>query len=297
MTREPRCATAARERADPLVGTAAPMRRWLLVEYAGPWAVHALDSERLRGPVARALQEAALAVGGRILLVRRPGRRRPSTEQRWGVLDPDLGQQWGTWTDPSDLLDAARVMRAGPDPSLSPVAGPAAAVLVCTHGLHDTCCAVRGRPVAAALADRWPELVWECSHLGGDRFAANVLIVPDGTSYGRVEPSEAVDVVAGHLDGEVSVEHLRGSSLVPPAAQAALAEVHRRFGPAAPDAFTVASCTRSGPDTTTVTITGAPTSPIVAVVRQRREPPERRTCRAERDLPVLTYAVESLRAR
>ena len=40
-------------------------------------------------------------------------------------------------------------------------------VLVCTHGTRDACCAVRGRPIVAALARALPEQVWECTHLGG----------------------------------------------------------------------------------------------------------------------------------
>ncbi len=68
--------------------------------------------------------------------------------------------------------------------------------LVCTHGRHDVCCAVRGRPVAAALAAAatgWD--VWECSHVGGDRFAANVLLVPSGELFGSLD--EATAVVGG----------------------------------------------------------------------------------------------------
>ena len=65
-------------------------------------------------------------------------------------------------------------------------------LLVCTHGVHDTCCALRGRPVAAALAARWPGQVWECSHVGGDRFAPNVVVLPDGFYYGNLDPETAV---------------------------------------------------------------------------------------------------------
>ena len=60
---------------------------------------------------------------------------------------------------------------------------------VCTHGKHDPCCAKYGRPVAAALDHQWPERTWETSHLGGDRFAGNVLILPIGIYYGRVGPN------------------------------------------------------------------------------------------------------------
>ena len=52
---------------------------------------------------------------------------------------------------------------------------PGTLLLVCTHGRHDACCAERGRPFAAALAQVAPEETWEVSHIGGDRFAANVL--------------------------------------------------------------------------------------------------------------------------
>ena len=51
---------------------------------------------------------------------------------------------------------------------------------VCTHGRHDACCAERGRPVAAALTASHPDETWEISHMGGDRFAANMVVLPGG---------------------------------------------------------------------------------------------------------------------
>ena len=37
-----RCADAARERADPLAGSAPPAQRWLLLEHPGPWRIDAV---------------------------------------------------------------------------------------------------------------------------------------------------------------------------------------------------------------------------------------------------------------
>ncbi|WP_218926810.1 sucrase ferredoxin, partial [Priestia megaterium] len=68
-------------------------------------------------------------------------------------------------------------------------------ILVCAHGRHDPCCAVRGLPVGRALGERWPEQVWECSHIGGDRFAANVVVAPDGVYYGGLDAKSAVATV------------------------------------------------------------------------------------------------------
>ena len=62
---------------------------------------------------------------------------------------------------------------------------------MCTHGRHDACCAERGRPVAAALTAARPEQTWEVSHVGGDRFAANLLVLPEGLYYGQVTADEA----------------------------------------------------------------------------------------------------------
>ena len=50
--------------------------------------------------------------------------------------------------------------------------------LVCTNGKRDACCARDGLPVARALAALRPDEAWECSHLGGHRFAANVALAP-----------------------------------------------------------------------------------------------------------------------
>jgi len=93
--------------------------------------------------------------------------------------------------------------------------------LVCTHGRHDACCAVRGRPVAAALAAAYPERTWECSHIGGDRFAANVVVLPHGLFYGHVPPSRAVELASQYDKGLVVPDLLRGSGAFTPPVQAA----------------------------------------------------------------------------
>lgn len=93
--------------------------------------------------------------------------------------------------------------------------------LVCTHGRHDRCCALRGRPVAQALARVEPERTWECTHIGGDRFAANVVVLPEGLYLGRVEVDEVVDVLRGLEDGLLPAGRVRGRSSLSLPAQAA----------------------------------------------------------------------------
>jgi (2Fe-2S) ferredoxin len=168
-------------------------------------------------------------------------------------------------------------------------------LLVCAHGLHDVCCALRGRPVAAALAAPWPEATWECSHVGGDRFAANLVVLPDGVYYGNLDAGNAVPVVRAHLGGQVAVEHLRGMTRVPPAAQVAIAEVHRRYGP-----FGAADVEVSRVDHVDGRWRVALTTPlprpsaVTVTISSSRRRSAQLTCRAPGDTPAMEYRVVSV---
>ncbi len=106
------------------------------------------------------LATAANAAQARILLIRRPGRpgwigAHRQQSRAWAVSVGWAGTSWGRWRAPEDLRAAADAL-ARPAADLGGSADPV--LLICTHGIHDTCCAVRGRPVAAALARRWAEV-------------------------------------------------------------------------------------------------------------------------------------------
>jgi hypothetical protein len=212
-----RCSFASDLRGDPLVGTAAPSTGMVLVEQPGPWGRQALVHSRLDPAVGAALSDRAVTTGLRVLLIRRPGRVPASTLRRWAVIDCTPGREvsrWGTFADDAELLELPLDGSAGTS-SYEPT------YLVCTHGRHDACCAIRGRPLAEALARELPEAVWECSHVGGDRFAANLLAMPHGLYYGRVGPDAGPEVVAAHERGDVHPSYLRGRTTFPPVAQAA----------------------------------------------------------------------------
>lgn len=286
--RPPLCSVAARERGDPLTATAVNARRWLLIEHPGPWAFDAFAGSGIEPEVRARLTEAVRATGTRLLLIRRPGRIHRTWPRSWAVVSaaPGMPPRWGTWHRDTDLTDVVEHLSALPaeGATAEPAASPAdPLILVCTHGRHDTCCAVRGRPVAAALAERWPAQTWECSHVGGDRFAANVVVLPDGAYYGDVEPTEAVDVVSAHLDGAMSARHLRGLSTHPPVVQAAFGEVLTRFGPAGPRDATCTRLTRLADDRWLVELAGSPPLPshISVTVSRSRRTPALLTCRAQ----------------
>lgn len=229
-----RCSAAARDRAEPLAGSAPVASRWLLVEHPGPWAKAPLETPPFLGRVGEQVEATCASFGGRALLVRRQGRRgsEPGARQ-WFAVDTVRGT-WvrGTWRTAEDVLAAARSLGtelSGSDTDADPM------LLVCTQGTRDACCAVRGRPIAATLDREWPEEVWECTHLGGHRFAGTMLTLPDGACYGYLDAEHAVDLVGAHLDGRVAARHLRGVTRWEPAVQAALAAVLVEHGPAGLD--------------------------------------------------------------
>ena len=250
-----RCTLAARARGDEALATAPPARRFLLLEVPGPWPVpDAVDSAGLRADVADAVRHRAGAAGARVLLIRRPGRHpvpEPGEPRRWalarlgtaGGAGGGGGVVWGTWTTDDDLLTVDPATTAPHHPGERPL------VLVCTHGKHDVCCAIEGRPVAAQAAADPRVDGWECSHLGGDRFAANVLWLPSGLLLGGLTAATGAAAIEAGLAGRVPLESYRGRCGDPAAGQAAQWFAMRELGIDHPDQVIVETV-RPKPDAT-----------------------------------------------
>ncbi len=222
-----RCAPSARRRGDPLMATAAPVTRWLLVEQPGAWGRHALRQSLFAQGVATALLALTSEQGIRIQVIRRaPDRARATRRRRWGYVDSAAATPtswWGNYDNESELLDLSFDGSEGTS-STEPI------FLVCTHARHDACCALYGRPVYAALAAYHSENTWETSHVGGDRFAANVVILPDGLYYGGLDGDSALRMAAAHRDGLLESTYFRGASVQPAPMQAAEHYVRSHLG-------------------------------------------------------------------
>jgi hypothetical protein len=208
-----------------MLGTAFPAARLLLVEQSFPWGPEGLRTSRFDPTLALAIEARGRSEGVRVQAIRRPGRSPGLAQRRWATVDTrdeTPAVRWGTFTDPAELLNLPLDGSPG-EPDQAPL------YLVCTHGRHDPCCALRGRPVVAALSAACPEQVWQASHLGGCRFACTVLVLPLGLVYGRVVPSAVPELTAAADAGEVVGPLLRGRIGVPPAAQAAIGYAHERL--------------------------------------------------------------------
>jgi hypothetical protein len=222
------CADLSRENDEPLAATASRIDNWFLVEYRGLWTRDALPGSGLTDQVKQCLREQVASVPhGRLLFVRRPDRRgNPRLLAFTAASRP--GETRVTRTEFETYEDLRGVeLRAGAE-----VDQPL--FLVCTHGKHDPCCARYGRPLYEALRDELePEWAWQSSHIGGDRFAGNLVCLPEGLYYGRVDREVAGSVLDEHFDRRILLDHYRGRSIYTFAVQAAerwLRELHDLTG-------------------------------------------------------------------
>lgn len=281
-------------RGDPMLGTAFPASRVLLVEQPGGWGAAGLAASSFDHTIAQRLIGNLGLHGIRVLAVRRPGRSAAPERRSWGIADCRPGSRgvvWGTFDQDRELL------LLDPDTVLAgtPSSGPAPAPVfaVCAHGTHDVCCAVQGRPIAAALERVRPGQVWECSHVGGDRFAANVLVLPAGQLYGRVPETAVDEVVAAAESGGVVPELLRGQVGLAPAVQAALAYVHRRMGPLR-IADLIVHAAETAPDGTERVHLGTPAGRVTVTVAVEAGVTAMLTCRAVATSTPLVYRPVSI---
>lgn len=267
------CSAVRAALGEPLHGSAPEaIRAWLLIEHPGPWPAEAVDAPLPR-PAAQAW-ERAVAAGVRPQLIRRTRDRRRHPHQIY-VAHAAGPRPWIEGREVPDLreladLDAAALLdiAAGRPPGFGfEPADPL--LLVCTHGRQDPCCARFGRPVARALAEAHGAAVWETTHVGGDRYAANVVSLPAGTYHGGTDPASALAVAAAALRGEVHLPHYRGRGGLPEAAQSAEWYARRETGALgvhavehlglrALDALTTAVDLRVGGRGLTVTVRSTP---------------------------------------
>ena len=234
------CSDAARARGDDNTATATRIDVWILVEFPHTWGRRPLTDAGLPAPVQAALTRVLEEIPRtRIVFIRR------RFEERVGCRVYIARSAPVPWTIAIDLpsvddvaglpfraLAHGRSARDG-----EPVSLPV--VLVCTHGQRDSCCGRRGFPLYDALRNE-PELdVWQCSHIGGDRFAANAVVLPWGLYYGPVEPRDAAALAESVRRDEILLGSFRGRSSLPHWAQAAETFVRRTTGMVSRDALHV----------------------------------------------------------
>ncbi len=292
-----RCSAASIDRGEDLGGTASTIRAFLLVENDRSWGVEALRDSRMDAAALAGLRSNASGTGVRVLMARKCGRRPVRSRLRVLAAYAHPERSWAEQVeldDPAALADLD-LAALGQGRSLGLAAHPDPIFAVCTHGRHDTCCAEQGRPVAQALTDVRADQTWECSHVGGDRYAANMVVLPYGLYYGRLDPESAVQVGTATDEGRLELAHLRGRSSYATSVQAAEIALRRELGEFGLTSLRLLGRTRSDQLTTTTwSVVGSDQQHQVQV-RSTLGDQQLLTCRAVQTNPIPHHEIVEIR--
>ena len=217
------CSELSRTQGEPMLGTAEPVDIWLLLEYKPAWKSRAVEDNGLEDETNRWLENSLKRCAERGLKARPQFIRRPDFDIDTTTLFIARNNALGR-IEASGYHAIREVDVLTSD--LIPVRENV--YFVCTNGQRDLCCARYGLPTFARLQELVGARVWQTTHLGGHRFAPNVLALPQGILYGRVDVDEVDAFVTTIESGDVARSHARGRSVFPPEAQFAEMQVAGR---------------------------------------------------------------------
>jgi hypothetical protein len=296
MSTSDACAETSARRDEPMFATGSQVRDWLMVEVRGAWGEDAIHVSALGEHVPPHWKDDLKRRRIRAVCIRSP-RRAEATDVRMFTCTarrPGTGpsELWRRDVDSlADVLGAAEELRVDQLADIGWERVNDQLFLVCTNGRHDQCCANLGRPLVRALShSRWADRVWECSHIGGDRFAANLVVLPDSLYFGRVDPHSAPTLLGALDDGRIELSWFRGRTTFSLAEQAVEHFVRRELGVDAVDGLIIDRQAEDG------------SFPVRLVDRQLHVRVRRRlvsvteplTCKGQADQLVPTFTLESI---
>lgn len=289
-----RCSDASVARDEPLYGTASFVRRWLLVEQPGSWGSDALSQSRMPAKVASELRARARSLGVRVVLIRR-GARLSTGRRQCYLLRTGARESYAAHLSVDAVshlldIDLSPLRNGGEVPGATPLEAPV--FLVCTHGRHDACCSIKGNQVSRIACAQPGFDGWECSHIGGDRFAANLVCFPHGVYYGRVDTGDVLDLMDSYREGRIDLEHYRGRCCFPFPLQAAEYFVRRELAATGLDDVAFVTSSSEGSILRAVFSVLGRTAEVVIGLGDRGE--HRLTCGAAGALPIPSYDLASL---
>jgi hypothetical protein len=196
---------------EALYGTIKPANLWFLLEYNGVYTDDAWGDARI--PVAvKAKLEAVKK--SRSLLIRQP-KQANSVDRRVSLFVVNAAAESPHYFhlllhSYEDIL--ALDMEAVLAGKLVP-AQTAPLYIVCTNGKRDICCSRYGVALYDALIQEAVDSVWQCSHMGGHRFAGTMLCFPFALCYGYLNPEDAPQIVDSYSRERIILNKLRGHAI------------------------------------------------------------------------------------
>lgn len=200
------CSRASLGAGELLEATAANYKSFILLEYNGPFPEKPADALYNKRWLEK-LDKLARSKKGKLLLIRNEN----SSDKEFSIYFVDCLEEQYCHTilkadDYTDFDLEAFIY------SENTAWNSESFITVCTNGKKDKCCAKFGLPVYQKLIQKDTTPVWQCSHMGGDRFAANAIVFPNGIYYGRVQPNDIDALLADMEKQKIRLDNFRGYS-------------------------------------------------------------------------------------
>jgi hypothetical protein len=223
MGRHVFCTDRCSERGEPLAGTGdAPQRILMLAWPRGKWRTPRWESVDMSPALTAALHDAANA-GLHVALVDKV--EAADTLPTLHALPENV---FADFTGEDALIAAIGGYVAGT--VFAGTTDTRSTILCCTDSRRDACCARHGFATYKALvaeADPARFNIVQATHIGGCRFAASLVVMPQRQRYGRMTAAQAPDFLAALSQGDIYLPAYKGRTDQPEPLQVAeLAAMH-----------------------------------------------------------------------
>lgn len=219
------CSKVSEEAGEPTIGSARQVPEFLLIEWPRPWDASALNTESLPDEIQTAYSEASRNnqfVGKCLLFDRDPEYSGDEFRVFYYTLpDPPHAQyQKEEYLVPQvHLADLCTTIlqnaeeRNKFDEYRHSDRQKRREIFVCNHRERDPCCGKYGAELFLNLRNEYANpnrRIWKISHIGGHRFAPNVIDFPDGRYWGRLQENELDNFIYRNGSFEQIAERYRG---------------------------------------------------------------------------------------
>lgn len=289
------CSLQSRSFDESPVGSAPSADVWFMLEYNGRWGSKALKESNITDNVKIYLNSQMDAIEKSRLLLIKQKRDREEGITFFAAITNTSSPKFYRFelNDYKELLtiDLKELVRADGQFDEYLISDPL--FFVCTNGVRDKCCARNGVPTFEALSKEFGASVWQSSHHGGHRFSANMLVMPYGLSYGRMELGASSDTVQAFLNNEMPLKNLRGRTNYSKLDQAAEAFLRGEMGETHPLALELKSSNKLDDEEWEVIFKHRESKRIHAVRIHRHESDTMAyvSCIGDKQAPIVKYAL------